>query len=164
MAVGKILKLGDNYEGSWRGNDTVWRMTLDLQRILHYGRGNGTLADFPQRVVLTITDAIIAGEGEGPLSPTPIELGMMTLGNNTAAVEWINALLMGLSPHRIPLTRGAFMPHRYMLANFLPQTICVYVDGRPVKIGELFAQCGRAFRLPKGWQELPSRVSGEQSQ
>jgi uncharacterized protein (DUF362 family) len=163
MAVGKIFKLDDNYEGSWRGNDTVWRMTLDLQRILHYGRGDGTLADSPQRMVLTITDAIIAGEGEGPLSPTPVELGMMTFGINTAAVEWINSLLMGFSPDRIPLTREAFTSHRYELANFLPQSICVYVDGRPVKIEDVFAQCGRAFRLPKGWQELSSIVSAERS-
>jgi uncharacterized protein (DUF362 family) len=152
MTVGKILKFDDNYEGSWRGNDTVWRMTLDLQRILRYGREDGTLADSPRRVVLTVTDAIIGGQGDGPLSPTPIELGMMTLGTNTAAVEWINSLLMGLSPDQIPLTREAFTSHRYPLANFLPQTICVYVDGRPVNIDDLFAECGRAFRLPKGWQ------------
>ena len=153
MALGKILQLDNNYEGSWHGNDTVWRMTLDLQRILHYGREDGTLADSPQRVVLTVTDAIIAGEGDGPLAPTPIELGVMTMGTNTAAVEWINALLMGLSPDRIPLTREAFAPHRYPLANFRPDTISVFLDGQTVEIDEVFTRYGRAFRLPRGWQE-----------
>ena len=116
VVFGKILGLDDNYEGSWHGNDTVWRMTLDLQRVLRYGKKDGTLADSPQRGVLTVTDAIIAGQGDGPLSPTPIELGMMTLGMNSAAVEWVNALLMGLSPNTIPVTSQAFTPHRYRVS------------------------------------------------
>ena len=34
---------GDNSEteGSWYGNDTIWRTCLDLQRILHFGRRTG---------------------------------------------------------------------------------------------------------------------------
>jgi len=153
MAFAKILNLDDNYEGSWHGNDTVWRMTLDLQRILHYGKQDGTLADSPQRTVLTVTDAIIAGEGDGPLAPTPIGLGMMTMGTSTAAVEWVNALLMGLRPDRIPLTREAFAYNRYLLADFSPRDIAVSVDGQPISVDELFPRYGRAFRLPKGWSE-----------
>jgi hypothetical protein len=140
-------------EGSWHGNDTVWRMTLDLQRILPYGRRDGKFADSPQRTVLTVTDAIMAGEGEGPLAPTPVSLGVMTMGFNTAAVEWVHALLMGLPPQRVPLTREAFAPHRYPLANFSPEEISVLVNGQSVKKEELLALCGRRFQLPKGWQE-----------
>jgi uncharacterized protein (DUF362 family) len=128
-------------------------MTLDLQRILHYGREDGTLADSPQRVVLSVTDAIVAGEGDGPLAPTPVELGMMTLGTNTAAVEWVNALLMGLRPDKIPLTREAFTHHRYPLTDFSPQDIYIIAEGQQVNEVELFAKYGCAFHLPKGWQE-----------
>jgi hypothetical protein len=151
--LGRLLKVDDNCEGSWHGNDTVWRMTLDLQRVLHYGREDGTLANSPQRTVLTVTDAIIAGEGEGPLAPTPINFGMMTLGVNTAAVEWVHALLMGLPPQRIALIREAFTPHSYALTDFMPEEISVLVNGRSVHLEELFTRFGRAFRLPKGWQE-----------
>jgi hypothetical protein len=161
MGFGKILSLDGNYEGAWHGNDTVWRMVLDLQRILRYGRKDGTLTDSPQRTVLTVTDAIIAGEGDGPLAPTSIELGMMILGTNNAAVEWINALLMGLSPDRIPLTREAFAHHRYSLADFLPADISVFVDGQLVNLGEIFLRYGRPFRLPKGWRGEASLVSAE---
>jgi uncharacterized protein (DUF362 family) len=152
MAFGKIVGADNNYEGSWHGNDTVWRMSLDLQRVLHYGRADGTLADRVQRTVLTITDAVIAGQGDGPLAPTPIKLGIMTLGANTAAVEWVHALLMGLNPQRIPLTREAFVPHRYPLTHFPPNDIVIRVDGQPVVASELFAQYGFAFRAPTGWQ------------
>ena len=152
MAFGKVVGADNNYEGSWHGNDTVWRMSLDLQRVLHYGRADGTLADHVQRTVLTITDAIIAGQGDGPLAPTPSKLGVMTLGVNTAAVEWVHALLMGLDPQRIPLTREAFVPHRYPLTHFPPNDIVIRVDGRPVAASEIFAQHGYAFRAPSGWQ------------
>ncbi|MGH7344222.1 MAG: DUF362 domain-containing protein, partial [Candidatus Rokuibacteriota bacterium] len=66
-----LLRLGDEIgvEGAWSGNDTVWRTCLDLNRILHYGRPDGTVADTPQRRVLHVVDAMIAGQGDGPLAP-----------------------------------------------------------------------------------------------
>ena len=45
MGFGKVMGVDSNYEGSWCGNDTVWRMCLDLQRILHYGLPDGWLSD-----------------------------------------------------------------------------------------------------------------------
>jgi uncharacterized protein (DUF362 family) len=158
---GRWLNLGDNYEGSWHGNDTVWRMTLDLQRILLYGRQDGTLAEAPQRTVVTVTDAIIAGEGDGPLAPTPVDLGMMTLGGNSAAVEWVNALLIGLKPAKIPLTREAFARNRYPLADFGPESVAAMVNGKRVRTEEIFQRYGRAFRLPPGWEKPFTVVSAE---
>jgi uncharacterized protein (DUF362 family) len=153
IALGKVMGVDNNYEGSWRGNDTVWRMTLDLQRVLHYGLPDGTFSDELQRKVLTITDAIVAGEGDGPLSPTPIDLGMMTLAMNPAASDWVHALVMGLQPGRIPLTREAFGRYRYPLTDFSPDDIVVHVDGVLLQCSELFARCGRPFRLPSGWNQ-----------
>src|SRR5262249_50924319 len=152
MAFAKLVGADNNYEGSWHGNDTIWRTSLDLQRVLHYGRADGTLADHVQRTVLTVTDAIIAGQGDGPLAPTPSKLGIMTLGANTAAVEWVHALLMGLNPQRIPLTREAFVSHRYPLTHFPPHDIVIRVDGQLVAASEIFVQHGSAFRAPNGWQ------------
>jgi uncharacterized protein (DUF362 family) len=149
-------------EGSWYGNDTVWRMCLDLQKILHYGRKDGTLSDCRQRTVLTITDAIICGEGNGPLSPTPVPLGMMTMGSSVAAVEWIHARLMGFDPYRIPLTRQAFSLRSRPLATFAPEEIVVEVDGTELTVDDLVAHYGRAFIPPDGWRghcELTSPVS-----
>lgn len=152
MALAELLGEDNDYDGSWHGNDTVWRMTLDLQRVLHYGLTDGTLGKHVQRKILTITDAIVAGEGDGPLSPTPTGLGMMTLGTNPSALEWVHAILMGLDPKRIAVTREAFMPHRYPLADFAPEEIVIQVDGRTVSAHELFSEHGRAFQLPKGWR------------
>jgi uncharacterized protein (DUF362 family) len=153
MGLGKVMGVDNNYEGSWHGNDTVWRMCLDLQRVLHYGRLDATLSDQMQRKVLTITDAIIAGEGDGPLSPIPVEFGMMTLGANPAAIDWVHAILMGLRPEKIPLTREAFRQYRYPLTQFSPADVVIKVDGNFVDSAELFSRYGYPFRLPSGWSQ-----------
>jgi uncharacterized protein (DUF362 family) len=152
VAFGKLVGRDNNYDGSWFGNDTVWRMALDLQRILHYGRKDGSLAELPQRKVLTVTDAIIAGEGEGPLAPTPVNLGVVTFGANAPAVEWVNALLMGISPDAVPITRESFAPSRYPLAQFNSKDVKVRVDGLPVDCDALSRRYGQSFRLPVGWK------------
>ncbi|PWT85607.1 MAG: hypothetical protein C5B58_02820 [Acidobacteria bacterium] len=152
VVLGKAMGKDDNYEGAWHGNDTVWRMTLDLQRVLHYGRTDGTVADDIQRRVITITDAIIAGEGEGPLRPSPVGLKMLTMGTNPASVEWVHALLMGLDPYRIPLIRQAFSPNGWSVATFSPHEIIVTVDGQRIALSELFSRYGHAFRPPAGWK------------
>ncbi len=149
--VERLLGLDRNVDGSWYGNDTVWRTCLDLQRILHYGRVDGSLADSPQRRILTVTDAIIAGEGNGPLSPTPIELGLMTLGTSPVAVEWAHAYLMGLDPNRIALLRDAFREHSRPLVDFAPGDVLVQMDGRTWPADEFGRQSGQKFRPPDGW-------------
>lgn len=105
-------------EGAWHGNDTIWRTCLDLNRILMYGRLDGTLADVPQRRVVSIADAMIAGQGDGPLSPEPVTLGMILAGANPAAVDWVGSQLLGYDAERIPISTHAFDRFRWPLTSF----------------------------------------------
>jgi hypothetical protein len=117
----KIARLaGDRLgvEGSWHGNDTIWRTCLDLNRILLYGRSDGTLADEPQREVVHVVDAVVAGQGDGPLAPEPLPLRMLLAGRNPAAVDWVAARLLGYDPLRIPIAREAFGRFRWPLTTF----------------------------------------------
>jgi uncharacterized protein (DUF362 family) len=143
----------DNIDGSWYGNDTVWRMSLDVQRVLHYARPDGVLNNRPVRRVLTITDAIIAGEGDGPLAPTPLPLGFIVFGTNTAALDWVHALLMGFDPLKIPLVRHAFDTFEFPLSDFAPPDIRVNVGGCDIEAGEFGWQYGQPFRAAAGWRE-----------
>ncbi|HXI22211.1 MAG TPA: DUF362 domain-containing protein, partial [Gemmatimonadales bacterium] len=88
-AAGRALVDTLGVEGAWSGNDTVWRMCLDLNRIVLYGRPDGTMADRVQRRILTISDAIVAGQGDGPLMPEPFPLGVLLAGDNPAAVDLV---------------------------------------------------------------------------
>ena len=154
------LGADDNLEGSWYGNDTVWRMCLDLQRVLRYGRLDGCLDAAAQHTVITLTDAIIGGEGEGPLANTPIASGFLTGALNPAAAEWVHARLMGFDPRRIPLVREAFGDFSYPLASFSPADIRVAVGQAVSPASDIRPPSGVAFRPAEGWRgrcELEAR-------
>lgn len=149
-----------NLEGGWYGNDTVWRMVLDLQRILRYGREDARLAAEPQRRVIHITDAIVAGEREGPLAPTPVPSGFLTGASNAAAAEWVHSRLMGFDPGKIPLVKEAFRPFRFPLVSFLPGEIEVRLGPERLAVNQVRPLDGRAFVPSRGWQghcELDTR-------
>jgi uncharacterized protein (DUF362 family) len=141
-----------NVEGSWHGNDTVWRTCLDLQRVLLYGRPDGTLAGVPQRKVITITDAILGGEGEGPLANTPVESGFVTGALDAAAAEWVHARLMGFDPRRIPLVREAFGKFPHPVTGLEPSEVVAVIDGEEVPAERVRPFEGRAFRPAEGWR------------
>jgi uncharacterized protein (DUF362 family) len=147
------MKLGedDNLDGAWHGNDTTWRMSLDLQRIRRYGTSEATLSDKVQRRVVTITDGIIGGQGEGPLQPSPAASRCLTGAVNDAAADWINARLMGFDPRKVPITREAFAAFRWPIADFEPREIRVLTATREHTADEVFPIDGVAFRPPKGW-------------
>lgn len=156
LTISAILKLrGDRLgiEGSWSGNDTVWRMALDLNRIVLYGRTDGTLADQPQRKLVNLVDAVVAGQGNGPLAPEPFPLGLLILGQNPAAVDWVGALLLGYEPMRIPLARNAFSVGQWELARFHSADVEIDGDLGRGSAGEVLPSRGRAVptRYPAGW-------------
>jgi uncharacterized protein (DUF362 family) len=96
------------FEGSWWGNDTIWRMVLDLNRALIYSDHAGVLRNLPQRRVFFLADGIIAGEGEGPVNPDPKPIGVLLGGYSGAVVDAVMARLMGFDFCKIPLVREAF--------------------------------------------------------
>lgn len=102
--------------GNWHGNDTVWRMSLDLNRILMYANPDGTLrgAGRPKRYV-SVVDGIVAMEGNGPVAGTRREAGVLIAGSNPVAVDTVCARLMGFDPARIALIAGGWAPHRWPL-------------------------------------------------
>ena len=106
--------------GNWHGNDTTWRMVLDLNRILLYATPDGILDDRPARRVFTVVDAIVAGEGNGPLDATPKQMHAVLAGRNPVAVDAVCGRLMGIDCQRVPLLRAGFEGATLRLARFDP--------------------------------------------
>jgi uncharacterized protein (DUF362 family) len=104
--------------GNWWGNDTVWRMCLDLNKIALYGRSDGQLSSTPMRRHYTLVDGIIAGEGRGPMNPDPVAAGVLLFGVNPASVDAVCACLMGFDPEKIPIVRQAFRCRHLPLAHW----------------------------------------------
>lgn len=149
----RVLRLtGDQLgvEGSWSGNDTIWRTCLDLNRILLYGRPDGQLADSPQRVVLHIADAVIAGQGDGPLAPQPLPLGLIFAGRNAAAMDYVGAQLLGYDPQRIPVVRHAFDQFHLPISSFTADEVTLAGDADDQR---LLHKTREPIIYPAGWRD-----------
>jgi uncharacterized protein (DUF362 family) len=126
--TGKAV-FGDTNEvvrsGNWHGNDTIWRMVLDLNKVLFNFNGIGVRRSAPLRY-LSVVDGIIAGEGNGPMSPDAVAAGLVVAGLNPVAVDSACALLMGFDDRKIPLLAGGWKATHFPLADFRRQTVrCV---------------------------------------
>ncbi|MCX7886616.1 MAG: DUF362 domain-containing protein [Verrucomicrobiae bacterium] len=79
--------------GNWYGNDTAWRMVLDLNRAFFS----------KQRRYIAIVDGIIAGEGDGPMEADAKQCGLVLAGTNPFAVDLVAAQLMGFDWRKLPV-------------------------------------------------------------
>lgn len=93
----------DKYmEGSWYGNDTISRTIIDLNKILMYADKNGVMQATKQRKYLIVADMIISGEKEGPVEPSPKNVGIIAMGDNPVTFDETIGNLMGADISRIP--------------------------------------------------------------
>jgi len=93
--------------GCWEGNDTVWRVALDLNRIMLFADKDGVMGDVLQRRVFSVIDGIIGGEKNGPLHGLEKPAGILLGGHNPYAVDLAATRLMGFDHERIPLMKNA---------------------------------------------------------
>jgi uncharacterized protein (DUF362 family) len=139
--------------GNWYGNDTTWRMVIDLNRILMYADNKGHLQDSPARRMFCIVDGIVGGEGNGPLDPTPKAVGVVVAGMNPVAVDLACARLMGFDyAHLLALYR-ALADHSMPLSGFeYDEVICKSTDPQFNRALAEFGGMGLAFKPHFGWQ------------
>ncbi len=104
LKSGRLVPFPDPYfEGSWYGNDTIWRTVHDLHRALFYADEEGRLGTEPRRRYLALVDGVVAGEGQGPMRPTPRRAGILLASRSPLAADVACARLMGFDERRIPL-------------------------------------------------------------
>jgi hypothetical protein len=87
--------------GNWYGNDSAWRMVVDLFRIFHFADRNGVLQSRPQRRTFSVIDGIIGGENKGPLAPDPKPSSVLLAGENLLATDLVATRLMGFDPMKV---------------------------------------------------------------
>ena len=148
-------------EGSWHGNNTCWRMVLDLNRILRFGTVDGRIADKPQRSIYSLTDAIVCGQGDGPLAPEPLVVGAVTFASNSVAAEWIHCAILGLDPTKIPLVQQARAQSPWTLLERDSEPHG-RLDSHQVSFEDIREMIGVRAKPPGGWEgqiELEVAVS-----
>jgi len=123
--------------GGWHGNDTLWRTIHDLADIARNYAVDGAARPQP-RTILTLVDAIVAGEDRGPLKPRPKPCGMLVWGEDPGAVDVTCAALMGFDWRKIPMLRHLCDAEARVFTAFQGETPTVY------------SSAGR-FEAPLGW-------------
>jgi hypothetical protein len=140
--------------GAWHGNDTAWRMALDLAQLVYYADAEGKLHDTRQRTHLSLVDGIIGGEGEGPLAPSPVRAGALVFGSDVPTVDLAAARLMGFDSSELPIVSRSFTLPRYAIAaDSAHQDAAIIYNGRPLTASQLRPALGRPFRPPRGWAD-----------
>ena len=79
------------HRGSWPGNDTIWRMVVDLYKGLKK----------KERKYFSVIDGICGGQGQGPFCPYSIKSNTLIAGEDLLAVDCVATRYMGINPEKI---------------------------------------------------------------
>jgi uncharacterized protein (DUF362 family) len=137
--------------GSWWGNDTAWRMSLDIARIIAHAGPDGVMKQAQVRPHLMFLDGVVGGERNGPLRPSPNPAGVVLFSADIALGDHVAACIMGFDPGTLPLVSNAFAVPTF------PVTPHRHAGGRLVFNGSAFdlkrmpAFLNRPFEAPPGW-------------
>jgi hypothetical protein len=143
--------------GNWQGNDTCWRMALDLNRAFLFGGVDGCMSDQRNsRRYLTIVDGITGGEGNGPLCPDPVPSNVLIAGSNPGIVDAVAARAVGFDPARLPIVAQAFARHHWPITEVPMEEVTVSDErvGRVVKLADVAPAIPGGFRPHFGWPIL----------
>jgi len=140
--------------GSWPGNDTIWRMIYDVNRIVQMTPRRGLeLAQLPQREQIIFVDAITAGEGNGPLQPLPVCCNTVIAANDPFLCDVVLAHCMGFDWTRIPQL-GHW--HRFLgpgRGKSVQEQGRLYWDGQSIENLASFPLIARLRPAP-GWEGI----------
>lgn len=127
--------------GNWKGNDTIWRTILDLNRIAVYADREGVMRETPQRKFFIIIDGIVGQQGNGPMCGEPVNSSIIFGGFNPVAVDALAVKSMGIDPYLIPSISKARNIGRWKLLPHVGFDITLPGINPP----------NFRFLLPKGW-------------
>lgn len=152
-SIRRLLRvLGAIQFGGWQGNDTAWRMALDLARIAHYADAAGKMHEKIQRKNLLLVDGVVGGEGNGPLDPRPVYSGALVFTDDLVLGDEAACLLAGFDPAEIPIVREAFLLQKYPLTIQTMDTAPLVLNERQESIPVLAATRRAKFKRPHGWE------------
>jgi len=130
--------------GAWPGNDTLWRTIHDLSHIATWYDATGTRRE-TARPLLTLADAIVAGEGDGPLRPQPRALGALLWAGDPGNLDIVAATLMGFDWRGIPMLAHLRDPEARAFNRLIDCSTAYFPDGQV------------PFEPPPGWNLVPGQ-------
>ncbi len=149
----KIFKKDRFIEGSWYGNDTIWRTIIDINKIILYANKTGMITNKKQRIIFNIADMIISGEKEGPLLPSPKKVGLIIAGFNQLNTDNIIAEIMGFDMEKIKYIKNGYMLNNHLISiSNKFDSFLLDKDNNKIKLDENeFIKLNKKFIPTDGW-------------
>lgn len=144
----KIIHKDRFKEGSWYGNDTIWRTILDLNKIILYSNKSGNICSKRQRIIFNIADMIISGEGEGPLLPIDKPVGILVAGFNQLNNDNTICQIMGFDPKKIKYIENGYNLTSLEISN--QKDFKIFYNGKTTKDISKF---NKHFKATDGWKD-----------
>ena len=110
------------------------------KNVLHWAGIQASILDIAGAVRpgYAVVDGIVGMEGNGPISGTPVPMGVLVFGDDPVATDAVAATLMGFDPDRVSYLREA--------GRFLGQVHVEEIEMR----GDAIEPHARAFEPPPG--------------
>ena len=150
------MEEGEKYwNGSWYGNDTIWRTIADLNHILYFADKDGKLQEKPQRKVLIVADMIQGGQRSGPLSPIAAPAGVIAVAEHPLLMDKVLASVMGFDYKCIPqLAHDEILADKALMCETAePQVVSNDASWQGADYGEL-KKHGLHFQPCHGWEKV----------
>lgn len=132
------------HRGAWPGNDTIWRMVVDLYKAMQK----------KERKYFSVVDGIVAGEGQGPFCPTSKNANTIIAGRNLLEVDIVTTRYMGFDPQQIKYLKY-FIENGYVEEVY--QNIEVWLEGEKktdfFERDSLYAD----FLVMEQWEEIKKK-------
>ncbi|MDR3734045.1 MAG: DUF362 domain-containing protein, partial [Acidobacteriaceae bacterium] len=97
--------------GDWSGNDTIWRTTVDLNRIWLRSKSAGNDSRLGEGKMLCLIDGVLGMDHEGPMTGMPVNSQVLVMAKDPVAADTLGARLMGFDPRKIPTIQRAAQLH-----------------------------------------------------
>jgi len=138
-------------------------MCLDLNRVLLYGKADATFGETVQRRVLHVVDAVIAGQGDGPLASDSLPLNLILAGENAAAIDWVGSFLLGYDAGKIPLSVHSLENFRWRIADFQTKDIELLGDWAGNQTAKNLIELAKTQKVkhPAGWRGAKAENSAD---
>lgn len=114
--------------GNWYGNDTTWRMALDLNRCLLFGNKDGTIRDNNPKRYYCLIDGIVGMEGMGPMQGDPVDSGVVVCGTDPVTVDMVAARFMGFDWRKLAIIREAYNLETKPITQLRPEDVNIKSD------------------------------------
>lgn len=129
------------HRGAWYGNDTIWRMVVDL----YLGMKR------KERKYFSIVDGIMGGEGQGPFCPTSKHSNSLIVGDDLLAVDCVATRYMGINPLKVKYLKH-FLDRKFN--GVALENMAVYEDKRALKDFFESESLYKNFMVSDLWKEL----------